>query len=320
MKDKVCYELAHIVEKNLSSEIEGFKCSTADVLKNNGVYVTQIQGRIETSGIAPSVTVDDYIDAIEEGRISIEDAANSITESIKVHLDDVKIPVINNATAKNNLFLSVINKECNQELLKSALCQDLDNDLALVTRFNCYSKDDGIASFVFKSEMLPTIEMTESEALEIAYQNTVNMEYSVRNIASVIAEQLGYKDEDIAAMFGADDLPMYVVTTKNSINGAVGLFISEDLRKKVYDTIGCDDGYYVLPSSVDELIAVPNIFEPEQLKEMVKEVNGTVVEASKYLSDNVYFCDKDLKLSIADEISDEIVFDDAVDCSIGLHL
>jgi len=320
MKQKICHELAHEVEKKLSAEIEGFKCDTAKVLKNNGVYVTQIQGRIESSSIASSVTIDDYIDAIEDGNISIEDVANSIAESIKDHLDDVEIPVINNATAKENLFFTVVNKNRNQELLKNALSQDLGNDLALIARFKCFSKDGGMASFIFNKEMLSTIEMTETEALEIAYHNTANIDYSVKNIASVIAEQLGYKDDDIETMLGKEDLPMYVISSKDNINGAVGIFVSEDLRKKVNETIGCEDGYYVLPSSIDELIAVPNIFEPDQLREMVKEVNGTVVETSKYLSDNVYFCDRELKLSIAEDISDEVIIADVDVCSNGFHL
>ena len=46
---------------------------------------------------------------------------------------------------------------------------------------------------------------------------------------------------------------------------------------------------YILPSSIHEVIAVPEKFmEPDALREMVMEVNASELDREEFLSDNVY--------------------------------
>ena len=68
--------------------------------------------------------------------------------------------------------------------------------------------------------------------------------------------------------------------------------------RKVVETIGCD--FYILPSSVHELLFVPvdNFNEDESVEEiedrlldMVWGVNHTQVEPNERLSNHVYFVD-----------------------------
>lgn len=55
------------------------------------------------------------------------------------------------------------------------------------------------------------------------------------------------------------------------------------------------EGFYVIPSSVHEVLIVPNNGEmdPKRLGEMVREVNRAEVEREEVLSDRVYSYDKD---------------------------
>ena len=94
-----------------------------------------------------------------------------------------------------------------------------------------------------------------------------------------------------------DDFPIYALTNESMCFGAGMLFIDSILRK-VVETIGCD--FYILPSSVHELLFVPvdNFDEDESAEEienyllsMVWEVNHTQVEPSERLSNHVYFVD-----------------------------
>ena len=51
--------------------------------------------------------------------------------------------------------------------------------------------------------------------------------------------------------------------------------------------------YYVLPSSVDELIIVPDEgnLSLRRLKTTVRSINRSIVEEKDFLSDNVYYYD-----------------------------
>ena len=64
-----------------------------------------------------------------------------------------------------------------------------------------------------------------------------------------------------------------------------------DFREKVRGMIRGD--FYILPSSIHEVILVPESFglEPERMQEMVKEINQTGVAPEEVLSDSVYYFD-----------------------------
>lgn len=96
-----------------------------------------------------------------------------------------------------------------------------------------------------------------------------------------------------------DDFPIYALTNESMCFGAGMLFIDSILRK-VVETIGCD--FYILPSSVHELLFVPvdNFDEDESAEEiedkllgMVWEVNHTQVEPNERLSNHIYYVDSE---------------------------
>ena len=55
-----------------------------------------------------------------------------------------------------------------------------------------------------------------------------------------------------------------------------------------------DDDYYVLPSSVHEVLIVPAEYvrNRQMLDEMVREVNQVCVEEEEILSDHAYYYDR----------------------------
>ena len=57
------------------------------------------------------------------------------------------------------------------------------------------------------------------------------------------------------------------------------------------------EDYYVLPSSVHEVIIIPKSKAPgkRELIEMVSDINATQVEEEDVLSDNAYYYDRRLK-------------------------
>ena len=76
---------------------------------------------------------------------------------------------------------------------------------------------------------------------------------------------------------------MYVATNEQCSLGAA-VMRYPDFREKVRGMIRGD--FYILPSSIHEVILVP-----ERMQEMVKEINQTGVAPEEVLSDSVYYFD-----------------------------
>ena len=85
---------------------------------------------------------------------------------------------------------------------------------------------------------------------------------------------------------------MYVLTNEAGMLGASALYYP-DVKEKAAELMG--SGYYVLPSSIHEVILVPDTIDHDvrDLCDMVKQANRSVVEPKDVLSDNVYHYDKD---------------------------
>lgn len=119
----------------------------------------------------------------------------------------------------------------------------------------------------------------------------VDTNYVFRNLNEELKGMI--PDELIEAM---PQNPMNILRNKEKANGA-GLILFENVQKDIFEKIG---SYYVLPSSIHEVLIIPQNEAPEvsELYQMVKEVNETQVAPEDRLTDTVYFYDGE-KLTIA---------------------
>ena len=83
-------------------------------------------------------------------------------------------------------------------------------------------------------------------------------------------------------------LDLFVLTNKEKFFGAAYL-ADQDLHERIYKAVG---EYYILPSSVHELLILPNRqaspYDVNALRGMVRDVNQTQVAGYEQLSNNVY--------------------------------
>ena len=81
---------------------------------------------------------------------------------------------------------------------------------------------------------------------------------------------------------------MYVLSNNQRNYGAVSI-LYEGLLKDIGERL--QEDYYVLPSSVHEVIIVPESNSPgqEELEHMIVEINETQVEPEEVLSDRAYY-------------------------------
>ena len=87
---------------------------------------------------------------------------------------------------------------------------------------------------------------------------------------------------------------MLLISNSKNFFGAAALFY-DGLMDFIAGMVG--GSYYVLPSSVNELILLPDDGEtdPECLAALVRDVNRSVVRPDEWLSDNVYYYDAQAK-------------------------
>ena len=85
-----------------------------------------------------------------------------------------------------------------------------------------------------------------------------------------------------------NDGAMFILTNESGIFGASALFYP-GVIDRISEILGV--GFYILPSSVHEVIIVPDVGNrnAEDFKYMVLEANRTVVEPKDVLSDNVWY-------------------------------
>lgn len=136
--------------------------------------------------------------------------------------------------------------------------------------------DRGIANLAVTSELLKYWGIPLKELYAAALEN-LDREYE----CMTLAEAVPFETPEL------DRSPAYILTTKGRYRGASTMMLPNRL-KKLADSLGCD--LYLLPSSVHEVVAVPdaNGVETEKLLEVVKNVNEDCVPRDMFLSNSVY--------------------------------
>ncbi len=173
---------------------------------------------------------------------------------------------------------------------------DVGNGLALIAVIN--SEPDAMSEWVISVTndlMKKHICCDKETLLTAALKNTVEIEppmlmsleehmYSGLVMHREIPDYLTQKP-DPARLRGP-----FLLTNTSSYQGAAALFYP-GVMEKIADVLGC--GYYVLPSSIHELIILPDAAEPDVdgLKATVIEANTTVVSREELLAWDVFHYD-----------------------------
>lgn len=200
-------------------------------------------------------------------------------------------------SVKEKLVYKLINTEKNRELLKDVPHVEF-LDLSIVFQY-IVSKDEEITvSILIHNAHMRLWKVSVEEVYRIARNNTQNlMGYEMLNMEDIVLEMMNMEKvcdlEDMGEMKElSHNTPMYVLTNKSRLFGAVCI-IYPDLLKDFACAI--KSGFYVIPSSVHEVILVPSedTFEADEIRRMIKKINDTQVKPEEILSYSLYYFDKD---------------------------
>lgn len=196
--------------------------------------------------------------------------------------------------AKKSLFVKLVNTERNESLVEQSISKEF-LDLSAVVRVVLKMDKEGMASMALSKGDAEILGMTEEEIYAAALANTLRLfPPKLMNLGRYIEMSIGAK-----LPLEEDEVTTYILTNQKEVDGAI-YFMSPEVVGAIAEAL--EDDLYILPSSVNEVLLVrASELEDgvDELKEMVRDANETVVAEKDILSYNVYHYDKEHGITIA---------------------
>jgi hypothetical protein len=262
---------------------------TQPVVKNNGVQLTGMMIVLEGESVAPNIYMDYYYSLYSQGT-PLDAVISEIAveyESSRKRLNDYEDICFTPEEMKDNVYMVLVNYEKNKETLKK--CPYLSFlDLAVMFRYVVSEENNCLASGLVRKLEQDLWGLTTEELYNRAVENT-------KKKWPVTLMKLTDKLKEIKPDEMVPECNLYVMTNSTNSNGSIYMTdrdVLDDFAEKM------SSNFYIIPSSVHEVILYPDdeMLSKEQLQEMVSEVNRYVLSDVEYLSDSVYYYDRDKKV------------------------
>ena len=285
-----------ILEKDYFRKDAGWHIDIRDAKKNNGVVLSAITIMNENQTVAPVF----YIDGYSEKGYTEEAAAQSIYENYQKNIGETsrmndnelihKLSQFSNV--KNNICYKIVNTQANRRMFRDAPHFPITDDLSVMY----YLQIERGATATITNQMLNVWGIDKKSAdnklWDYAYKNT--MKQNPPDFFNIMDKL--YPDMDKSDF----DTSLYVLSNKDNIFGAsVLLYGNADILKDCLNKIQKETehnytGLYILPSSIHELIIIPDdgrTNDKDYMKQMVRDINRSELKPEEVLSDNVFYFD-----------------------------
>lgn len=246
------------VKEKLQKRYKNLKVFTSENIKNNGtkVYAVTIVNR--ASSVSPCTNVEGYYKKFESGECDMEEIIMDIAEVYEKNVlnHDFAVHVFSNYdNAASHVRGRLINTEKNTELLKEVPHREfLDLSLIYVVELE-YEEQKRVLSMRINNEHIKFWGVTEEDLYSQVKNNMDEMdESSFCSMEEVFKEMIGSGGEEVLEDLSGAYPPMYVLTNKRRLNGAVEILDAKVLRRCA-DVFGKD--FIVIPSSIHECLLVP---------------------------------------------------------------
>lgn len=298
-----CEEVRRLVERQLG---EAYEITLKKIVKNNQKEFQSIMIKDDGASVAPTIYLEAMYDAYENGaKITAiaEDVVRIYEENRNPWPEGIDFTL---AGVRDKIVFRVINYDRNKELLEHMpyICF---GELAVCFECMLLEARESVGSVRIENRMLSEWNIGLSDLIELAKENTYRlMPVRIEPIEDVLVEILMTRLQEDCSLTDSErdektkeildqvldsrergGLPMYVLSNARNHFGANAM-LNIDFMDEVRGRLKED--FYILPSSIHELIVIPVSFAPteDRLMEMVKEVNEREVPDTEYLSDSVF--------------------------------
>ncbi len=278
------------MEEKLRGSLDGGRSLyVRQVTKNNGMKRKGFVFCEPGVNVSPTIYLEEYYERYKRGCPfeQVADQILSLYTHVRMQHSWEGEFVTKYVNVRPRLIYQLINRKKNRELLRQVPYVPY-LDLAIVFHVLVDMKeDDRIATMLVRNEHLKRWKVTKEEIYEEACANTKRLlPEEFTTLYALLTEE-----EGPAALEENQDerqeYSMYILTNRIRNFGAAAV-----LYRDVLKNIGkyLKEDFYVLPSSIHEVIIVPDSSAPSwrETAMIVKEINETQVREEEVLSDISY--------------------------------
>ena len=280
------------LSERLSGTLEGAVVNTTQVDKLQGRSYEGLSVVPEGSMIGLTMDLQPYFQMLNDG-MAYENIVEQIADRASGTYADrpaVTAESIGSYEAvKDKLMIQLIGREGNEGMLRTIPRHSIE-DMEIVYRLRVQDTEMGLASALVTNSMLGHYGITAEQLRQDAFASAVShTPFEIKTMAEVLNELMG------AEIIPQDELPMYVASNKERIHGA-GVIAYPEFMKEASKRLGGD--FYVLPSSIHEVILIPDTPDVSvlELQGIVQSVNVEQVAPEERLSNHIYHYDSKEKL------------------------
>lgn len=283
--------VADAVQERLGGDCQA---EIKEVRKNNNAVLTGLMIRNPSTNISPCIYLEEFFQGFKKGTETVEGMADKIAGSYKEAGLPDRMDIsffIDYEKARKNVRGKLVNTEMNRKLLEAVPHREF-LDLSMVYMLLLEEECDMECSIEIKNEYLELWDVTEEDLFRDADANARRDGGTVlKNIVDIIKEAPYGEETAVQAL--DKSFPMYVLTNRRRTYGAVGMLDTETM-KAAGKILG--GSYYILPSSVHELILLAPSGKAGDVKELegiVKLINNTEVLEEQRLGYHIYHYDNE---------------------------
>lgn len=283
-------EFIQNIQNQISKIFDDCNVTVNVVTKNNGVVLTGLYIKDKTSGMIPTIYLDEYYYDYQNG-VPFQCIVEHIVKVYKENKDRIVMNVSdfrNFELARERIFFKLVNYRKNTELLKT-IPHTKFLDLAIIYYYSVEDEldSDCMGYIIIKNEHLEMWGISVETLHGSAESNTPQFfKYELKSLADTMYGLLEQKDFQ-ESLEMQEAFQVYVLTNNRKLNGAICILYPEIL-KQFAEKMQCD--LLIIPSSIHEVLLTPaKDVAIEDISCMVQEVNKAAVLDEEILSDKVYY-------------------------------
>lgn len=233
--------------------------------------------------ISPTIYLEPFYKALESG-MTLDDVINEISRlysGTRVDLLDFDVSPIHDFNfMKKRLFVQLINRHRNMELLAEVPHTLFLDDFAVTVRCLVDTAGTGNASFLVHNNHMAMWGMETEELVSLALQNA-------RELFGIDLRGIGQVLQELDPDFAEPQIPLWVMTNKRKFAGA-STVLFDDILRDFANTYG---NFYVIFSSVHEalLLPTPDASDIDFITDINQSVNVSQLQADEVLGTKAYF-------------------------------
>ncbi len=266
--------------------VNGMHAEVHTSLKNNNISHVGITISEPEINISPTIYMEEFYQEFQQGLAILEILSLILEIYHEIRFDHSwKLDEVREFTSiQDQIVYKLIHKKENAPLLVD-IPYIAYHDLAIVFYIMLDMNDSGSGTILITNTLLSAWAVTTEDLYRVAKQNTpLLLPPKFNTMHSVLCQMLGTDcvDGDFA------DNHMYILTNVlNQFGAAVILYpnVLEEIAMEI------NDDYYLLPSSIHELVILPRKYSPstEDIDRMIVEINATQISPDEILSDHSYY-------------------------------